>query len=103
MLLGHTEQLQELLSVVDRSNLLAEDEVENQAEGEGQGECEKHEHKGDGYSPRPYHQPVSGTDGLRDDLSKDDDGNGGGDDGIDSSREDRVQQDRESAVHQHIA
>ncbi len=82
MLSGDAEQLQELVPVVDRSYLFAEDEVEDKAERKGERESEHHEGKGKWDGPSSHQKPVSGADGLRDDFTKDNYSNGGGHNGI---------------------
>ena len=77
--------------------------MEDDADGEGEGEREDHEDVREPYGVGPDGEGVPGADRLRYDLSEDDNGEGGGDDGIDAAPEDAVQEDGERAVHEDVA
>jgi len=78
---SYLDEFFEPLPVVDVSDLLAEDPVEQQGDGVGKGCGEDHEELGDVDGARADRQSVSRADGLRHDLAEDDDAHGRADHG----------------------
>ena len=79
--LFHLEQLDKFLFVVDRPDFVSQNFVEYDWYGEGEGECDDHEELGAPDGVGSHRQGVPGADGLGHDLAKDDDAQGGADDG----------------------
>ena len=100
--LYYLEQLNQFLFVVDRADFVTQNFVQNDWYGEGKGEGDNHEKLGTPDGVCPYSQGVAGAYGLGYDLAKDDDAQGGANDG-NQTRCQGVQQNGQRVVDQHVA
>ena len=98
VLLSDVQQLQQLVPLVDRTHLLPQHQVEEEAEGKGYRKGQDHEDVRYPDGGCPYQQAMAGTHSLGHYLPEDDDAYGCHGNG-NRSRHDVVQEDGDATVH----